>query len=120
MLGASLELIQDEVLKTYRDRDAIKQYHAEFKSEMDMERLPCGKFAVNIAFLLLRIWVYNLLKEKGKDMFFARALGMKKATRCPMKTVIRSVMRMCGRITRHARRPALRVDFWPPTNGEKL
>ena len=48
---------------------------AELKSEMDMERLPSGKFVVNSAFLLLGMLVYNMLKVVGRGMVFARALG---------------------------------------------
>ena len=114
VLWTSLELAEDEVLKIYRDRGTSEQYHAEFKTEMDMERLPSGKFAVNHAFLLLGMLVYNMLKVVGKDMVFARALGLKKATRRRMKTVIRCVMLMCGRITRHARQLTLRLGCTGP------
>jgi hypothetical protein len=114
VLWTSLELPEEEVLKIYRDRGTSEQYHAEFKSEMDMERLPSGKFVVNNAFLLLGMLVYNMLKVVGRDMVFARALGLKKATRRRIKTVMRSVMMMCGRIIRHARQLTLRLSCTGP------
>jgi hypothetical protein len=107
VLWTSLELCETDILKIYRDRGTSEQYHAEFKTEMDMERLPSGKFIVNNAFLLLGVLVYNMLKVVGRDMVFARALGLKKATRRRMKTVMRNVMLMCARITRHARQLTL-------------
>jgi len=117
VLWTSLELPEDEVLKIYRDRGISEQYRAEFKTEMDMERLPSGKFVVNNAFLLLWMLVYNMLKVVGSDMVFARALGLKKAMRRRMKTVMRSVMLMCGRITRHARQLTLRLGCPGPWYG---
>ncbi len=49
------------ILKTYRDRGTSEQYHAEFKDEMDMERLPSGKFKVNSTSLLLGMLVYHAM-----------------------------------------------------------
>ncbi len=95
VLWTSLGLPEDKVLKVYRDRGTSEQYHAEFKTEMDiMEPLPSGKFVVNNAFLLLGMRVYNLLQVVGSDMVFARALGLKKATRRRMTTVMRCVIRI--------------------------
>lgn len=47
--------------------------------------------------------VYDMLKVVEEDMILARALGHRRATRSRMKTVMRSVMLMCGRITKHPR-----------------
>ena len=110
----SLDLAERDVLKIYRDRGTSEQYHAEFKSEMDMERLPSGKFRVNSAFLLLGMLVYNMLKVIGQDLVIAKAVGLKKATRRRMKTVMRSVMFMCGKITRHARKWKLHLGCPEP------
>jgi hypothetical protein len=110
----SLDLPEKDVLKIYRDRGTSEQYHAEFKSEMDMERLPSGKFQVNSAFLLLGMLVYNMLKVIGQDLVIAKAVGLKKATRRRMKTVMRSVMFMCGKITRHARKWRLHLGCPEP------
>jgi len=99
----SLEAAEEDVLKAYRQRGTSEQYHAEFKSELDIERLPSGKFTVNSAFLKMGMLVYNMFKVIGQDMVFAKALGLKKATRRRMKTIMRSIIYMCGRITRHAR-----------------
>ncbi len=114
VLWTSLVLGEEDVLKIYRDRGTSEQYHAELKTEMNMERLPSGKFMVNSAFLLLGMLVYNMLKVVGRDMVFARALGLKKATRRRMKTIMMSVMMMCGRITRHARTLALHLGCTGP------
>jgi hypothetical protein len=110
----SLDLPEKDILKTYRDRGTSEQYHAEFKDEMDMERLPSGKFKVNSTFLLLGMLVYNMLKVIAQDMVVAKALGLKKATRRRLKTVMRSVIFMCGKITRHARKLRLHLGCPDP------
>lgn len=105
----SLDAPAEKVLRAYRQRGTSEQYHAEFKSELDIERLPSGKFAVNSAFLKMGMLVYNMLKVVGQDMVLAKALGLKKAARRRVKTVMRSVMYMCGKITRHARQLVLHL-----------
>jgi hypothetical protein len=81
---------------------------------MDMERLPSGKFAVNAAFLRLGILVYNMLRVASVDLVVARMLGLKKAGRRRTKTVMRSMMSICARITRHARKVILHVSCPEP------
>ena len=109
----SLNLPVQDVLKLYRARGTSEQYHAEFKSEMDMQRFPSGKFQVNNAFLLMGMLVYNMLKAIGQDLVLAKAMGLKKATRRRLKTVMRSIIFMCGKITRHARN--IRLHLGCPT-----
>jgi len=106
----TLDLPEREILRIYRDRGTSEQYHAELKTEMDMERLPSGNFKVNSTFLRLGMLVYNMLKVLGRDMVLSKALGLKKATRRRMKTVMRSLILMCGKIVKHARRIELHLD----------
>lgn len=114
VLWTSLALPFSEVLRLYRERGTSEQYHGEFKTELDMERLPSGKFAVNSTFLRLGMLVYNMLRVVGDDLVTARMLGLKNATRRRTKTVMRCVMDICGRITHHARRTILHVACSPP------
>lgn len=37
----------EEVIALYRDHATHEQVHAEFKTDMDLSRLPSGKFATN-------------------------------------------------------------------------
>jgi hypothetical protein len=50
----------------------------------------------------------------GQDLFIAKAVGLKKTTRRRMKTVMRSVMFMCGKITQHARKWTLHLGYPEP------
>jgi len=99
----SLTLREKDVIRLYRERGTSEQYHSEFKTEMDMERLPSGKFEVNKAFMMLGMLVYNMLRVISRDMIMAKGLGLKKASRRRLKTVIRSVVFMCSRLTKRSR-----------------
>lgn len=114
ILWTNLDIEADLALKLYRDRGTSEQYHGEFKTEMDMERLPSGKFAVNTAFLRLGMLVYNMLRVASVDLAVARMLGLKKAGRRRTKTVMRCMMNICARITRHARKVILHVSCPQP------
>ena len=92
-----------EVLKLYRSRGTSEQFHSEFKSEMDMERLPSGKFKVNSTFLLMGMLTYNMLRVLAQDMVINRTLGLKKATRRRIKTVMNSVIFMSCRLVKSPR-----------------
>ena len=37
----------EKVIDLYRDHATSEQFHSEIKSDLDLERLPSGKFATN-------------------------------------------------------------------------
>jgi len=76
---------------------------------MDLERLPSGKFAVNSLFFQLVVLAYNMLRVMGGELVSDRRLGLRKATRRRIRTVIQDVMYRCARVVRHARRLLLRI-----------
>ena len=92
-----------EVLRLYRLRGTSEQYHAEFKSEMDMERPPSGDLTVNNAFLRMGMLTHNMLKVIALDLAGAQGLGLKTATRRRIRTVINSVILMAGRVVKGSR-----------------
>ncbi len=103
-----------EVLKLYRMRGTSEQFHSEFKTDMDMERLPSGKFQVNSVFLLMGMLTHNMLKVIAEDMVTQKDLGLKKATRRRIKTVMTSVVFMSSRIVKHARQLILQLGCSRP------
>jgi hypothetical protein len=109
----SLKASEKEIIRLYRERGTSEQYHSELKTDMDLERLPAGNFEINRAFLLLGMLVYNMLRVVSQDMVLSRALGLKKASRRRMKTVINNVMFMCGKIVRGGRRVKLKLACHP-------
>jgi len=106
----NLETVSDEdALKLYRDRGTCEQYFAELKSELDLERLPSGKFAVNELYFQLGAFVSNMLRIMGTALLPAERLGIKQATRRRLRTVMQGLMYLCGRVVNHSRRLILKV-----------
>jgi hypothetical protein len=105
----NLDLPEKDVLRLYRDRGTCEQYFAELKSELDLERPPSGKFTANELFYQVGMLAYKMLRMMGDWLLRADGLGLKKANRRRLRTVMRGVMHMCGRMVKHARRQWLNV-----------
>jgi hypothetical protein len=52
----------EEVIELYHQHATSEQFHSELKTEMDLERLPSGKFATNALMLALGQVAYNVLR----------------------------------------------------------
>ena len=98
-----------DILRLYRDRGTCEQYFAELKSELDLERLPSRTFSVNELFFQLGVLVNNMLHVLGESLLDSGIIGLKKATRRRLRTIIQGMMYLCGRLVRHARRIVLKV-----------
>jgi hypothetical protein len=55
------------VIELYRDHGTSEQFHSEIKTDLDLERLPAGKFATNDLVLHAGIVAYNLLRIMGQE-----------------------------------------------------
>ena len=51
---SSLHLPSAEVIELYADHGTHEQFHSEFKTDLDLERLPSGKFDTNVLVLSAR------------------------------------------------------------------
>lgn len=49
-----------EIIKLYHAHGECEQYHSDVKNDMDVERLPSGKFETNALVLELTIIAYNI------------------------------------------------------------
>ena len=54
-----------EIIKMYHAHGECEQFHSEIKTDMDLERLPSGKFATNALILELGMVAYNILRMIG-------------------------------------------------------
>lgn len=95
----------ETVIDLYHDHATSEQYHAEFKGEIDLERLPSGKFKTNQLVLHCALVAYNNLRLIGQ---LANQSGLiplpKPAHRRRLKTIIQNIMYLASRVVRHARR----------------
>ena len=48
-----LDLPAEDVIELYRQHATSEQFHSEFKTDLDLERLPSGKFATNALVMAL-------------------------------------------------------------------
>jgi len=104
----SLNLRADIVEEQYHKHGTSEQYHSEFKSDLDMERLPSGKFSSNYTIMLFGMISFNLLRIAGKKLLSTGMVpGARRGKRLRIRTVIQNIMYMAGQYVNHARRNVL-------------
>jgi len=104
----------DDVIAIYREHGTSEQYHSELKSDMDLERLPSGKFATNSLILTLAVPVFNMLRLCGQVGMSHGFTPRKKVARRRIRTVIQDLMYMAARVVVHARRVCLAFSIRNP------
>ena len=57
----------EALIALYQRRVTSEQYHSEFKTDLNLERLPSGKFSTNECVLALASIAYNLLRYIGQN-----------------------------------------------------
>lgn len=105
----SLSLPDEKVIRLYEQHGLCEQFHSEIKSDLDMERLPSGKFATNALVLTLGGFVYNLLRAIGQFGLLGKDAPIRhKAKRRRIRTVMQELMYLAARVVRSGRRIKLR------------
>ena len=88
-----------EIIRLYHAHGECEQYHSEIKNDMDIERLPSGKFDTNALVLELTIIAYNILRMIGQGTIGGRAPRQKRdVKRRRMRTVISNLIMMASHI----------------------
>ena len=93
----------DAIIASYHDHGESEQYHSEIKSDMDVERLPSGKFETNKLVLELTIIAYNLLRMIGQESLLHKPDQKRRVKRRRIRTVIDNIIRFASHVTEHAR-----------------
>ena len=114
----SLKLPAKVVIELYHQHGTSEQFHSELKSDLDLERLPSGKFATNALMLSLGLVAYNLLRLCGQTALAEndelppeQQMPLSKPVfRRRLRSVIQDLMYLAVKLTRHANR--LRLSFW--------
>jgi len=105
----NLVLPEERVIKLYEGHATSEQFHSEIKTDLDMERLPSGKFATNALVLSCVGMAYNILRLVGQwGLLGDNSPVRHKAKRRRIRTVIQELMTMAGRFVRSARQWKLR------------
>jgi len=107
----------NDIIALYHAHGESEQFHSEIKTDMDVERLPSGKFETNQLVLELTILAYNILRMMGQESLRKDdARKMKRPVkRRRLRTVIANLIQIAGHVTQHSRRVILslgRSNIW--------
>jgi hypothetical protein len=101
----TLDLPMKDVIKLYEDHATSEQFHSEIKTDLDMERLPSGKFATNALVLTLGGLAYNILRYIGQiGLVGGHSPVRHAAKRRRIKTVMQELMYLAARLVKTGRR----------------
>jgi hypothetical protein len=116
LFWTTLACDEDQIIALYQDHATSEQFHSEIKSELDLERLPSGKFDTNDLILHIGILAYNILRCIGQIALSEPDSPMKKkkVSRQRIRTVIQDLMLISARFVTHARRLKLCFGRWSP------
>jgi hypothetical protein len=106
----SLALPDEQVIDLYKHHGTHEQFHSEIKTDLDLERLPSGKFDTNDCILHLASFAYNCLRLLGQLGLTGHIAPIRHpAKRRRLKTVLQEIMYRAAKFVAHARR--LVLDF---------
>ena len=100
-----------EIIALYKDHATSEQFHSEFKTDLDIERLPSGKFATNDLIMTLSAYSYNILRWIGLIGLVGNISPVRHpAKRRRIKTVIQELMYLAARVITTGHRMKLRFS----------
>lgn len=107
----SLDLPMQKIIGLYENHGLSEQFHSEFKTDLDLERLPSGKFATNALIMAFGSFAYNILRLIGQLGLLGDYSPVRHpAKRRRLKTVIQELMYLAARLVSSARRLQLRFS----------
>ena len=100
----------ETVVRLYHDHATCEQFHSELKTDMDVERLPSGKFKTNELILALSTLAFNVLRRIGQAALASGGtLAAGRGGRLRLRTVILNLMDVAAIVGSHAGVPYLRL-----------
>jgi hypothetical protein len=107
----SLSLPGEKIITLYQDHGTSEQFHSELKTDMDLERLPAGDFAVNSLVMTCAALAYNVLRYVGQIGLIGEQTPVRHpAKRRRIKTVIQELMYLAARMIASGHRLRLRFS----------
>ena len=96
------------VIALYADHGTHEQFHSEFKTDLDLTRLPSGKFDTNYLVCQLAALAMNILRLMGQRGLLGPDAPVRHgAKRRRIKTVMQELIYRAGRLIEHGRRMIL-------------
>lgn len=100
-----------KVVALYCDHATSEQFHSEFKTDLDIERLPSGKFATNDLVMACAVLAYNILRWIGLEGLTGDDAPIRHdAKRRRLRTVMQELMYVAARVVSSGRRLALKFS----------
>ncbi len=97
-----------KIIALYADHGTHEQFHAEFKTDLDLTRLPSGKFDTNALVCRLAALAMNILRLMGqRGLLGPDAPVRHEAKRRRIKTVMQELIYRAGRLIEHGRQMVL-------------
>ena len=95
----------DKIMALYADHGTHEQFHSEFKTDLDLERLPSGKFDTNYLVCQLAALAMDILRLMGQRGLLGQDAPVRHAAkRRRIKTVMQELIYRAGRLIEHGRR----------------
>ena len=107
----NLSYTGETVIELYHDHGTSEQYHSELKHDMDIERLPSGKFNVNELYLMIGMNAYNVLRFIGQSAKAIKtALPIKShSLRMRLGKVIQNIIGIAIKYVSHAGKKIIKI-----------
>ncbi|MCH4565478.1 transposase [Halomonas sp. EGI 63088] len=100
----SLDDTPQAVIQRYQAHATHEQFHSEIKTDLDLERLPSGKFATNDLILHLAQLAYNILRLMGQLGMTGELSPVRHpAKRRRLRTVLQELVHRAALVIRKAR-----------------
>ena len=103
------EPTEEEIIELYHLHATSEQFHSEIKTDMDIERLPSGKFSTNEIVLGLGGMVYNILRLIGQINCRLETSKKRAIERKRIKTVIKDMIMLASKLVKHARKKIIKI-----------
>jgi len=97
----------EQVIALYAEHGTHEQFHSEFKTDMDLERLPSGRFDTNYLVCTLAAVAMNLLRLVGQHTLHEPDAPVRHSAqrrRIRIRTVMQEIMFKAARVIHHAKR----------------
>jgi hypothetical protein len=115
----NLNELAETVIELYHTHGTMEQYHSELKDDMDIERMPSGKLAVNKIVFASAMLAYNTLRIIGQTAINSRKYPVTEEapSRKRLGKVITDLINIAGKFIKHARKLVYKIacyDPWQP------
>lgn len=99
-----------KIVDLYKDHGTCEQFHSELKTDMDVERLPSGKFETNRLILSMAMIAFNILRLIGQETIKSGHANRKKEVgRLRIRKVLQDIMYMAGKFLVKHKLPTIKI-----------